>query len=66
MRRVSVPIGDLQAHLRGYQAKGLPEYSNNQRHVYQSQPMGLYITVRRKGGSAELEFTSECPCAYED
>jgi hypothetical protein len=66
MRTVLVPIADVHTHLRGYQAQGLPEYSNNKRHVYHSRPMNLYITVRRKGPNAEMEFTSECPCTYED
>ena len=66
MKSVRVPFADLQAHLRGYQAQALPEYSNNKRHVYFSPPMRLYITIRGKGQNAELEFTQECPCTYDD
>lgn len=64
---VSVPISDLNAHLRAYRAEPLPEYSNNKRHVYYIRHANKYITVRkRKSGEAELEFTTDCPCSYDD
>jgi len=66
MQRVLVSFSDMNAHLRGYQAQPLPEYSNKKRHVYFSKPMSQYITVRSKGGKAEFEFTSDCPCTYDD
>lgn len=66
MRKVRVPISDLNTHLSGYQVQGLPEYSNNKRHVYFVPHLNKYITVRKRGEMAELEFTAECPCSYED
>lgn len=66
MQSVQVPFSDLRAHLRGYRAQPLPEYSNEKRHVYFSPPMKVYITVRSKDGKAELEFTDDCPCSYDD
>lgn len=62
----TVPIASLNSVLARYGAEGLPEYSNNKRHVYFSRPMQQYVIVRRKGNNAELEFTPECPCAYTD
>jgi hypothetical protein len=44
----------------------MPEYSNSKRHVYFVRHLNKYITVRRKGDKVELEFTSECPCSYDD
>ncbi len=64
--KTMVPLEQLNAHLQGYAARVHPEYSNNKRHVYFSGTMGQYITVRRKGGKAELEFTTDCPCGYDD
>ena len=61
-----VPIQDLNAHLRGYRASLLREYSNNEKHVFFSRPMGQWITVTRKGNSAQLEFTDFCPCGEDD
>lgn len=66
MRSVSVPVNDVHAHLRAYRAESMPEYSNNKRHVYFLRHLNKYITVRRKGGHAELEFTDDCPCTYDD
>jgi len=66
MDPIKVPFADLQHHLRAYRAQALPEYSNGKRHVYFSPPMKIYITVRSKNGKAELEFTQECPCSYDD
>jgi hypothetical protein len=63
--KTRVPIADVNAHLRGYQAAIEREYSNNNRHVYFSRPMQKWIIVRRRGNQAELEFTDECPCTYE-
>lgn len=63
---VEVPIEDLQKHLQNYRAEPLPEYSNNKRHVYFLRHTGQYITVRRVGKKAELEFTTDCPCSYDD
>jgi hypothetical protein len=61
-----VPIQDVHAHLKSYGAQGLPEYSNSKRHVYFAAPVKKYITVRRRGDMAELEFTTDCPCTYDD
>lgn len=66
MRSVTVPFSDLQAHLRAYGAQPLREYSNGRRHVYYMPSVKQYITVRSKGGEAELEFTADCPCSYDD
>ena len=66
MESVQIPFRDLGTHLRAYRAKALPEYSNNKRHVYFVPSVKVYITVRNVGGQAELEFTSECPCSYDD
>lgn len=66
MQSVTIPVADLQAHLRGYRAQPLPEYSNNKRHVYFMPHLKTYITVRRVGNQYELEFTQECPCSYDD
>ncbi len=66
MKSVSVPFSDMKAHLAGYQAQPLPEYSNNKRHVYFSRSMQQYITVRSMNGMAEFEFTADCPCTYDD
>jgi hypothetical protein len=66
MDSIEVPFNDLQYHLRAYRAQPLAEYSNAQRHVYFSPPMKIYITVRSKKGKAELEFTEDCPCSYDD
>jgi hypothetical protein len=66
MESVKVPFPDLQAHLRGYRAQPLAEYSNAKRHVYFVPHLKKYITVRSKGGQAELEFTDDCPCTYDD
>lgn len=66
MDSVVVPFNDLQYHLRAYRAQPLSEYSNQKRHVYFSPPMKVYITVRNKNGKAELEFTEDCPCSYDD
>jgi hypothetical protein len=63
---VLVPLSDVHAHLRGYQAQALPEYSNGKRHVYYVRHLNKYITVRRKKDKAELEFTDDCPCTYDD
>lgn len=66
-RTISVPTQDMHLHLRGYQAQGLPEYSNSKRHVYWARAMGQYITVRTDGpGKLEFDFTADCPCTYDD
>lgn len=64
--KTKVKLSDLNTHLHGYQARALPEYSNNRRHVYHVPHLNQYITVRKKGGLAELEFTTDCPCSYDD
>jgi hypothetical protein len=65
-RKAKVPWNDLSLHLGGYQAKPMPEYSNGKRHVYYSNTIG-YITVRKKGNDAHLEFTGTvCPCGWDD
>jgi len=61
-----VPISDLNAHLQAYQAQPLREYSNAKRHVYFVSHLNQYIIVRRVGNQAELEFTPDCPCSYDD
>lgn len=61
-----VPFADAHAHLKSYGAQSLPEYSNRRRHVYYAAPVKMYITVRRRGDMAELEFTKDCPCTYDD
>ena len=61
-----VPIATLNMHLQGYQAELDRELSNNSRHVYFSRPMQKWITVRRKGNQALLEFSDDCPCGYDD
>ena len=66
MNKVLVPLSDVHAHLRGYQVQSLHEYSNAKRHVYYVPHLKKYITVRRKGAKAELEFTDDCPCTYDD
>jgi hypothetical protein len=66
MESIRVPFSDLQTHLRGYRAQALPEYSNGKRHVYFVPSAKTYITVRSVGGQAELEFTADCPCSYDD
>jgi hypothetical protein len=66
MESVLIPFEDLQSHLRAYRAQSLPEYSNAKRHVYFVPSAKKYITVRSKGGKAELEFTDDCPCTYDD
>lgn len=66
MQSLTVPLNDVNAHLRGYRAEQLPEYSNNKRHVYYVRHLNKYITVRRVGDQAELEFTDDCPCTYDD
>lgn len=63
--KARVPMKDLREHLRGYQARPFAEYSNGKRHVYFSNPMRKWITVRAKGAQAELEFTDDCPCSYD-
>lgn len=65
-RKSTCPWNDLPLHLQGYQARPLPEYSNSNRHVYKSNTVG-YITVRKKGNTAHLEFTGNvCPCGWDD
>lgn len=64
--KVQVPVNDYYEHMRGYQAEPLGEYSNAQRHVYFSRPMGKYITARRRGAKMELEFTEDCPCGSDN
>ncbi len=66
MKPVRVPMADVPAHLQGYRAQPLREYSNNKRHVYFVPHLKQYITVRKKGELAELEFTVDCPCTYDD
>jgi hypothetical protein len=61
-----VPVGQIHEYLRAYGAQGLPEYSNSKRHVYFIPSQNKYITVRRRGAFAEFEFTSDCPCTYDD
>lgn len=64
--KTRVPMNDYHAHLQGYQAEPVREYSNGKRHVYYSRPMGKYIIARRRGNQIELEFTAECPCGSDD
>ncbi len=66
MRRSTVPLGDLNTHLRGYGAQLERDYSNGKRHVYFSRSLDQWIVVRKKGKNAELEFTKECPCSSEN
>lgn len=66
MDSITIPFSDLRRHLAGYKARPETEYSNEKRHVYFSPPMKMYITVRAKNGKAELEFTEDCPCSYDD
>jgi hypothetical protein len=67
MGPITVPARDVNAHLRAYRAQPLREYSNDRRHVYYVPSTKIYITVRGVGGgNVELEFTSECPCGYDD
>ena len=66
MDDVTIPFAQLSHYLQGYKARALPEYSNNKRHVYFAPAMKLYITVRSSWGNAELEFTEDCPCSYDD
>ena len=65
-KTLKCPWADLHLHLQGYQARALPEYSNGKRHVYESNTVG-YITVRKKGNYAHMEFTGGlCPCGWDD
>lgn len=67
MQSVVIPYADLNGHLRAYRAQPLREYSHSRRHVYYIPSTRMYITVRSAGaGNVELEFTSECPCTYND
>lgn len=67
MEPVVVPMKDVNAHLRAYRAQPLREYSNERRHVFYVPSTKVYITVRALGrGKAEMEFTRECPCGYDD
>jgi hypothetical protein len=64
--KTTVPLADLNRHLAGYSARLHPDVSNINRHVYFSNPMGQWITVRRRGQKAELDFTDDCPCIHGD
>lgn len=66
MESIRIPFSDVRRHLQGYRARPMAEYSNQKRHVYFSAPMKLYITIRSVEGNAELEFTEDCPCSYDD
>lgn len=62
----SVPMANLNQYIRGYRAEFKSDLSDGKKHVYYARPMRKWITVRRNGNMAEMEFTDDCPCAFED
>lgn len=63
MSQVKVHVNQLHQTLRQYHAEAMPEYFTDKAHVYFSRPTQRYITVARKGDTAILTFTAECPCS---
>jgi hypothetical protein len=57
-----IHINDLNRVLRQYSAERHPDVSTDKGTVFFSRPMQQWILVRRKGDTAILEFSSDCPC----
>lgn len=67
MESITVSREDANAHIRAYRARAMPEYSDARKHVYFIPSTRMYLILRAvRGGKVEMEFTSECPCVYDD
>jgi hypothetical protein len=48
--------------LRRYEAKRHPDVSTDKGVVFFSKPLQKWILVQRKGDTAILHFSTDCPC----
>lgn len=58
-----IPVNRLVATLQQYKAERHRDVSTDKGHVYFSRPLGQWILVQRKGDTAILTFSADCPCS---
>lgn len=62
-QRYQIPFSQVGTYLQRYQAELHRDVSTNKGLVYFSRPMQQWILVQRRGNTAHLEFSSDCPCS---
>lgn len=62
MSTSKVHIDALNATLKQYKAERHPDVSTDKGVVFFSRPLQQWILVQRKGQTAYLTFSVDCPC----